>query len=112
MSSVSITLLFPFVTGVKGFALLRKKYGKQGLTISRIYKKINAELKTLIDYKLELSLVENSFFENRYIVRMIDIAQCNNMKVSVVIRSIYPMQVHKLTVLRIFARDNPCRQSL
>lgn len=37
------------VTGVKGFALLRKKYGKQGLTISRIYKKINAELKTLID---------------------------------------------------------------
>lgn len=77
-------------TGVKGFALLRKKYGKQGLTISRIYKKINAELKTLIDYKLELSLVENSFFENRYIVRMIDIAQCNNMKVSVVIKSIYP----------------------
>lgn len=78
------------VTGVKGFALLRKKYGKQGLTISRIYKKINAELKTLIDYKLELSLVENSFFENRYIVRMIDIARCNDMKVSVVIKSIYP----------------------
>ena len=83
------------VTGVKGFALLRKKYGKQGLTISRIYKKINAELKTLIDYKLELSLVENSFFENRYIVRMIDIAHCNNMKVSVVIRSIYPKEFIK-----------------
>ena len=83
------------VTGVKGFALLRKKYGKQGLTISRIYKKINAELKTLIDYKLELSLVENSFFENRYIVRMIDIAQCNNMKVSVVIRSTYPKEFIK-----------------
>ena len=83
------------VTGVKGFAPLRKKYGKQGLTISRIYKKINAELKTLIDYKLELSLVENSFFENRYIVRMIDIARCNDMKVSIVIRSIYPKEFIK-----------------
>ena len=83
------------ITGVKGFALLRKKYGKQGLTISGIYKKINAELKTLIDYKLELSLVENSFFENRYIVRMIDIARCNDMKVSIVIRSIYPKEFIK-----------------
>lgn len=76
-------------TGVKGFALLRKKYGRQGLTIFQIYKKINTELKTLIDYKLELSLVENSFLENRYIVRMIDIARCNDMKVSIEIKSIY-----------------------
>lgn len=77
-------------TGVKGFALLRKKYKKQSLTLSEIYKKINAELKTLIDYKLELSLLKSSFLENRYIVRMIDIARCNDMKVSVVIKSIYP----------------------
>lgn len=77
-------------TGVKGFALLRKKYKKQSLALSEIYKKINAELKTLIDYKLELSLLKNSFLENRYIVRMIDIARCNDMKVSVVIKSIYP----------------------
>lgn len=80
------------VTGVKGFAMLRKKYGRQGLTISQIYKKINTELKTLIDYKLELSLVENSFLENRYIVRMIDIARCNDMKVSIEIKSIYPKE--------------------
>lgn len=77
-------------TGVKGFALLRKKYKKQSIALSEIYKKINAELKTLIDYKLELSLLKNSFLENRYIVRMIDIARCNDMKVSVVIKSIYP----------------------
>lgn len=77
-------------TGVKGFALLRKKYKKQSLALSEIYKKINAELKTLIDYKLELSLLKNSFLENRYIMRMIDIARCNDMKVSVVIKSIYP----------------------
>lgn len=77
-------------TGVKGFALLRKKYKKQSNALSEIYKKINAELKTLIDYKLELSLLKNSFLENRYIVRMIDIARCNDMKVSVVIKSIYP----------------------
>lgn len=77
-------------TGVKGFALLRKKYKKQSLALSEIYKKINAKLKTLIDYKLELSLLKNSFLENRYIVRMIDIARCNDMKVSVVIKSIYP----------------------
>lgn len=79
-------------TGVKGFAMLRKKYERQGLTIFQIYKKINTELKTLIDYKLELSLVENSFLENRYIVRMIDIARCNDMKVSVEIKSIYPKE--------------------
>ena len=77
-------------TGVKGFALLRKKYKKQNIELSEIYEKINAELKTLIDYKLELSLLENSFLENRYIVRMIDIARCNDMKVSIVIKSIYP----------------------
>lgn len=77
-------------TGVKGFALLRKKYKKQSIALSEIYKKINVELKTLIDYKLELSLLKNSFLENRYIVRMIDIARCNDMKVSVVIKSIYP----------------------
>lgn len=74
----------------KVFLICAKSDRKQGLTISRIYKKINAELKTLIDYKLELSLVENSFLENRYIVRMIDIARCNDMKISVVIKSIYP----------------------
>ena len=82
-------------TGVKGFALLRKKYKKQSLALSEIYKKINAELKTLIDYKLELSLLKNSFLENRYIVRMIDIARCNDMKVSIVIRSIYPKEFIK-----------------
>lgn len=82
-------------TGVKGFALLRKKYKKQSIALSEIYKKINAELKTLIDYKLELSLLKNSFLENRYIVRMIDIARCNDMKVSIVIRSIYPKKFIK-----------------
>lgn len=82
-------------TGVKGFALLRKKYKKQSIALSEIYKKINAELKTLIDYKLELSLLKNSFLENRYIVRMIDIARCNDMKVSIVIRSIYPKEFIK-----------------
>lgn len=91
------------VTGVKGFVLLRKKYKKQNIELSEIYEKINAELKTLIDYKLELSLLENSFLENRYIVRMIDIARCNDMKVSVVTKSIYPKDFvkHLLNKYRI-----------
>ncbi len=90
-------------TGVKGFALLRKKYKKQNIELSEIYEKINSELKTLIDYKLELSLLENSFLENRYIVRMIDIARCNDMKVLVVIKSIYPKDFikHLLNKYRI-----------
>lgn len=77
-------------TGVKGFALLRKKYENKNYDFSQIYTKINSELKTMIDYKLELSLIEKSYLENRYIVRMTDIARCNNMKVTAVVNSIYP----------------------
>lgn len=79
-------------TGVNGFASLRKKYGRHYSELSEIYKKINCELKTLIDCKLELSLFENAFYENRYIIRMLDIAKCNNMKVSVEVKSIYPQK--------------------
>lgn len=77
-------------TGVKGFAVLRKKYEKQNSELSEIYAKLNDELRALVDYKLELSLLENSFLENRYIVRMLDIARCNDMRVSVIVKSNYP----------------------
>lgn len=79
-------------TGVKGFALLRKKYENKNYNFSQIYTKINSELKTMIDYKLELSLIEKSYLENRYIVRMTDISRCNNMKVTAVVNSIYPKE--------------------
>lgn len=78
--------------GVKGFADLRKQYDNSKLPIQQIYKKISAKLKTVIDYKIELSVMEKYYVANKYAVRLLDIAACNNVFITAIIRSGYPRE--------------------
>lgn len=78
--------------GVKGFADLRKQYDNSKLPIQQIYKKISAKLKTVIDYKIELSVMEKHYVANKYAVRLLDIAACNNVFITAIIRSSYPRE--------------------
>ena len=78
--------------GVKGFADLRKQYDNSRLPIQQIYKKISAKLKTVIDYKIELSVMEKHYVANKYVVRLLDIATCNNVFVTAIVHSGYPRE--------------------
>lgn len=78
--------------GVKGFADLRKQYSNSKLPIQEIYKKISAKLKTVIDYKIELSAMEKHYVANKYAVRLLDIAKCNNVFITAIIRCGYPRE--------------------
>lgn len=78
--------------GVKGFADLRKQYDNSRLPIQQIYKKISAKLKTVIDYKIELSVMEKHYVANKYAVRLLDIAACNNVFITAIVHSGYPRE--------------------
>lgn len=78
--------------GVKGFADLRKQYDNSRLPIQQIYKKISAKLKTVIDYKIELSVMEKHYVANKYAVRLLDIAACNNVFITAIVRLGYPRE--------------------
>lgn len=78
--------------GVKGFADLRKQYDNGKLPIQQIYKKISAKLKTVIDYKIELSVMEKHYVANKYAVRLLDIAACNNVFVTAIVHLGYPRE--------------------
>ncbi|MGN0460907.1 MAG: hypothetical protein ACI4HZ_00520, partial [Ruminococcus sp.] len=77
---------------VKNFAKLRKQYSGSSLPINVIYEKINSKLKTSIDYNIELSIMETQYIPNKYGVRLLDIATCNNIYVTAIVHSGYPRE--------------------
>lgn len=77
-------------TSVKGFAKLRKKYDSKKLTIQSIYKNISSELNTMIDYKIELAVMEKYYIANKYVIRLLDIAKYNDLKITAIIPTSYP----------------------
>lgn len=77
-------------TKVKGFAKLRKKLDNKKVPIEEIYIKINETLHSSIDYKTELSYRRQFYVPNRYVVRLLDIATFNDLKIYSYVNSVLP----------------------
>lgn len=77
-------------TGVKGFAKIRRKYDDKTQKIEHIYEKINSALNSSVDYHIELDLRMKFYIPNRYVVRLLDIATFNNLKIYACINSSLP----------------------
>ncbi len=91
-----IFLLIEKELGVKGFAAARKKLDNDKIPIKEIYRKISDKLCTVIDYKIELSQIIKYYVPNKYVIRLIDIAKCNNMYVTAIDRTSYPREFAEL----------------
>lgn len=78
--------------GVRGFAKLREKYDDDNICIKDIYKKINSQLCSTVDYKIELAQTAKYYVSNRYIIRMLDIAKCNGLDVTAIVKTCYPRE--------------------
>lgn len=76
--------------GIYGFAEKRMSLENKGLTLDVIYKQLSKHFLTEIDEKFELRLMEKHLFRNNYIIRLIDIAKYNDMKITAVDNSPYP----------------------
>lgn len=79
-------------TNVTGFAKLRRKYDDKSETIENIYKKINSKLNSSLDYHTELDLRMKLYIPNKYVVRLLDIAVFNNLKIYACIKSSLPRE--------------------
>ena len=75
--------------GIYGFAEKRMSLENKGLTLDVIYKQLSKHFLTEIDEKFELRLMEKHLFRNNYIIRLIDIAKYNDMKITAVDNSPY-----------------------
>ncbi|MCD8026490.1 MAG: hypothetical protein LUF33_06095 [Clostridiales bacterium] len=82
-------------TGVHGFARLRSECDDCKIPLKNIYRKINNELNTSVDYKIELNEIAKHLFPNKYVIRLLDIAKCNNMRVCAVVNTSYPGELVK-----------------
>lgn len=77
-------------TGVRSFAKLRSKYDDKFEKIENIYRRINDALGASVDYHIELELRRKFYVPNRYVVRLLDIAAFNNLKIYTSITSSLP----------------------
>lgn len=77
-------------TGVRGFAALRQNLDDKSVKLEVIYGKINDALHSSIDYNTELSYRRQFYVPNRYVVRLLDIAAFNNLKIYAYVTSSLP----------------------
>ena len=78
-----------------GFARLRRRLEKPGMSIQAIYQAINQALSVNLSWAKELELARQNRIPNRYVIRLLDIAAYHQVSIHLTVDSCYPASFYE-----------------